>query len=119
MRTSWFALLVLAAFPVLTTAQAAGIADPQQGYKLAQVECASCHVIDPEPRKSLADLPPRSPGAAPHFKSIAFDPEMTPDKMRDILRLPHGEMANVLLAEKDIDNIISYIVGMRRTVTLD
>ncbi len=112
-KTSIIAAVALAALP-FASANNAGITDPVQGYKNAQAECASCHVIDPEPRRTLAELPAKGPGVARHFKSIAFDPAMTPDKIREILRLPHGEMANVLIAEKDVDNIVSYLAGLRR-----
>jgi mono/diheme cytochrome c family protein len=112
-KASVIALLALSA-AAFGTANAAGIPDPALGYKLSQVECGNCHVVDPQPGKTLAELPAKSPGAALPFKAIAFDPEMTVDKIRDTLRLPHGEMANVLVAEKDIDNIISYILSLRR-----
>jgi mono/diheme cytochrome c family protein len=93
------------------SSQAAGIPDPAEGKKLAQMECVNCHVIENVADKSTA---PRSPGEAPYFRSIAFDPKMTAEKIRSTLKLPHGEMANILLTEKDIDNLILYIEGMRR-----
>jgi mono/diheme cytochrome c family protein len=101
---------VLCAFAAPLPVMAAGVPDPVSGQKFAQIECGQCHIV--EDRRDKAP-PPRQPGAAPHFQTIAFDPEMTVDKIKDTLRLPHGEMANVLLAEKDIDNIISYIVSLR------
>ncbi len=93
------------------SSQAAGIPDPSEGKKLAQMECVNCHVIENVADKSTT---PRSPGEAPYFRSIAFDPKMTTEKIRSTLKLPHGEMANILLTEKDIENIILYIEGMRR-----
>ena len=104
-------IALMVALPALVplSSQAAGIADPMAGKKLAQMECVNCHVIENVSDKSAA---PRTPGEAPYFRSIAF--EMTPDKIRETLKLPHGEMANILLTEKDIDNIIMYIEGLRR-----
>jgi len=92
------------------SAIAAGVPDPVSGRKFAQIECGQCHVIEDRPGR---EPPPRQPGAAPDFVTLAYDPEMTLEKMRDSLRLPHGQMANVLVAEKDIENILSYIVSLR------
>jgi mono/diheme cytochrome c family protein len=114
-KPSVIALVTLSAFSLSSLVQAAGIPDPVKGYKLSQVECGGCHAVDPEPGKRVRELPARAPGAAPHFKVIAFDPAMTPEKIRDTVRLPHGEMSNVLVADEDITNIISYIGSLRRT----
>jgi mono/diheme cytochrome c family protein len=100
---------VLCTFAPLSV-MAAGVPDPVSGRKFAQVECGQCHVVEDKRDK---EPPPRQPGAAPHFQTLATDPEMTVEKMRDTLRLPHGEMANVLVAEKDIENILSYIISLR------
>ncbi len=109
-KTLWLGVILLSAgAPCMS--YAASVPDPVSGKKFAQIECGRCHVIDEERGKTP---PAKTPGAAPHFKTIAFDPEMSVEKIRDTLKLPHGSMANVLLAEKDIDNIISYIVGLRR-----
>ena len=94
----------------LAPAKAAGIPDPAEGRKFAQIECGRCHIIDL--RKGKAPLA-HVEGAAPAFQTMAYDPTMTADKIRETLRLPHGAMANVLLAEKDVDNIIGYIVTLR------
>jgi len=110
MRKLLLRAVVIATMPLIAPAFAAGIPDPVAGKKFAEVECGRCHVVDPLPGKAP---PERIPGAAAPFKTMAFDPEMTVDKIRDSLRLPHGAMANVLVAEKDIDNIISYIVALR------
>ncbi len=92
------------------SSHAASAPDPVAGRKFAQFECGTCHVVDVQKDKAP---PPRVAGAAPHFKIIATDPAMTTDKIRSTLRLPHGSMTNVLLAEKDVNNIISYIVSLR------
>lgn len=107
----WISLMI--ALPVLLplSSQAAGIPAPVEGKKLAQMECLQCHVIENVVDKSTTPL---SPGQAPHFHSIALDPKMTTEKIRATLKLPHGEMANILLTEKDIDHLIMYIEGMRR-----
>ena len=107
-KSSLLALLLIAASPM--SVQAASAPDPVTGRKFAQVECGMCHFVEEQKGKMP---PPRVAGAAPHFKIIALDPALTAEKIRQTLRLPHGSMDNVLLAEKDVDNIVSYIEGLR------
>ena len=107
-------LMFIAPALLSLSAQAAGFSNPpisnsMEGKKIAQTECVNCHVIENVRDKSPK---PRAPGAAPYFRAIAFDPNMTPDKIRETLKLPHGEMANILLTDKDIDSVISYIESM-------
>ena len=79
------AALSLSAF----SAKAAGIPDPAEGRKFAQIECGRCHIIEPQKGKA----PPKHvEGAAPAFHTIAYDLEMTADKIREALRLPHGTL---------------------------
>lgn len=110
MRSFIVAAILCASIMGGSAGYAASVPDPAQGLKFAKIECGNCHVVEQEAGK----MPPkRVEGAAPHFKTIAYDPEMTADKIRETLRLPHGAMANLVLAEKDIENIISYIVSLR------
>jgi mono/diheme cytochrome c family protein len=84
--------------------------DPVSGRKYAQIQCGGCHVIAEKKGKA-----PPSPveGAAPRFAVMARDPIMTPEKIRETLKLPHGSMANLVVSEKDTENIISYIASLR------
>jgi hypothetical protein len=52
-------------------------------------------------------------GAAKHFATLAHDPEVSAEKIRPSLRLPQGAIAAVLVADKNIDNLISYILSLR------
>lgn len=84
--------------------------DAAAGRKFAQTECGGCHVVTEKAGKAP---PPREQGVAPHFATVARDPAMTDDKIRETLRLPHGNMANLLISERDTLNIISYIGTLR------
>lgn len=95
---------------VTVTARGAPVPDPVAGKKYAQIECAGCHVITDKRGKRP---PQREQGAAPHFSTIAHDPSMTAAKLRETLKLPHGSMANLVVSEKDTENILSYIGSLR------
>lgn len=88
----------------------AAVPDPVAGRKFAQIECGGCHVIAEKDGKAP---PPRIDRAAPRFAALALDPAMTPEKIRATLKMPHGSMANLVISEKDTDNIISYIATLR------
>jgi mono/diheme cytochrome c family protein len=97
---------VLAGSPALA-AEPPG--DPAAGREVAKTECESCHVIVDD-GKQPAD---GTEGGAPDFAAIARDPEMTANHIRQLLKLPHGQMNNVLLTSEDIDNVVSYIFTQR------
>ena len=74
---------------------------------LAESECAACHEVG----KGV-------PGAAlpdpPGFQRIADDPAMTALALRVFLRTPHGDMPNLILSDAETDDLIAYILGLRR-----
>ena len=76
------------------------------GAAFAQRECAACHVVG-------GDWPanPRSP--APSFESIAGEPSATPLSLRVFLSTPHRNMPNLILSEREMDDVIAYIVALR------
>jgi hypothetical protein len=45
-------------FGVLFVSSSALGADPDAGRRLAQLECAACHIVAPNQREELADAPP-------------------------------------------------------------
>lgn len=104
------AMIVGVIAAVTVTARGAPIPDPVAGKKYAQIECAGCHVINEKRGKRP---PQREQGAAPYFSTIAHDPAMTAEKIRETLKLPHGSMANLVVSEKDAENILSYIGSLR------
>jgi hypothetical protein len=101
-----FALVAMGTF----SAGAFAAPDAEAGRKFAHVECGGCHVVTDRSKK---EPPPREQGVTPQFKTIARDPAMTDDKIRETLRLPHGNMANLLISERDTLNIIAYIASLR------
>ena len=82
--------------------------DASAGKKLAGSLCAQCH-------DTTGDEKPRNPpGNAPPFISLAQSHEQTAEKLRRYLMLPHGRMVNLLVTGRDADNVVSYIVSLRR-----
>jgi mono/diheme cytochrome c family protein len=80
--------------------------DVQQGHALAQQQCAACHAIG---RGSAA-----SPNAkAPAFRTIAAVPGMTALALGVALRTPHREMPNIILEDRQRDDVVAYILSLR------
>ena len=82
------------------------VGDPHAGAKFAQRVCATCHIVG-------GDWPanPRSP--VPAFEEIAREPSVTPLGLRVFLNSPHRNMPNLILSEKEADDVIAYIMGLR------
>ena len=69
---------------------------------MAQQQCATCHAIG---RGSAA-----SPNAkAPAFRTIATVPGMTALALGVALRTPHREMPNIILEDRQRDDVVAYI----------
>jgi len=84
------------------------LGDPAAGKKMAASVCSECH-------DTTGNAKPQSPpGNAPPFLLLAQSRDQTPEKMRRYLRLPHGRMVNVLVTGRDADDVVSYIVSLRR-----
>ena len=78
--------------------------NPTHGAQLAQVWCATCHVI---------------PGAAgpalqgpPSFRAIAHSGK-TPDQLMVFLEHPHGSMPQLTLSRAEIADLLAYIASLR------
>jgi mono/diheme cytochrome c family protein len=78
--------------------------DVQNGAQLAQIWCASCHVI---------------PGAAgpalqgpPSFRAIAQSGK-TRDQLMVFLEHPHGAMPQLTLSRAEIADLLAYIASLR------
>lgn len=84
------------------------VGDPIAGKKIANDLCAQCHDV-------TGNEKPRSPpGNAPPFISLAQSQDQTPQKLRRKLMLPHGRMVNLIMPGRDTENVISYILSLRK-----
>jgi mono/diheme cytochrome c family protein len=81
--------------------------DPVQGRIIAERWCASCHVVSPRPVGPVGD------GATP-FQTISDRPATTALSLRAFLASPHGQMPDLNLTRTETDDLISYILSLRR-----
>ena len=77
-----------------------------RGRALAESHCAKCHSIAP-------GLVGKEPGI-PSFMQMAADPEQTRASLRQFITLPHFEMPAPVLTREEIDDVIAYILSLRR-----
>ena len=79
----------------------------QAGRQLADTQCAQCHGVD---RKAQSTNP-----SAPAFEDIANVPGMTATALTVALRTSHQLMPNIIVQGRDAENIIAYILSLKRT----
>jgi cytochrome c len=77
------------------------------GRQLADTQCAQCHGVD---RKAQSTNP-----AAPAFEDVANVPGMTATALMVALRTSHQSMPNIIVHGRDAENIIAYILSLKRT----
>ena len=77
------------------------------GRKLAKAQCAQCHGVDEDKQSANP--------TAPTFENIANIPGMTATALTVALRTSHRSMPNIIIPPGDADNIIAYILSLKRT----
>ncbi len=94
----------------LATAQAAAQVqegDVAAGRRLAREHCSACHAVEP------------GPGTGPMgFAAIARMPSTTSMSLRAFLLTPHPRMPNYKHTPAEIDDIVAYILSLRRSENL-
>ena len=82
-------------------------ADSNQGARLAERWCVSCHVPGPGMKTG--------PGtdAGPPFAQIAADPALTEQRLRGWLANPHPPMPNLNLTRAEIEDLIAHIRSLK------
>jgi len=90
-----------------SSARAQDPGDPKAGLAYAQQVCAKCHgVLANEQLSPLLQ--------APTFQAAADTPGMSATALAVWLQSSHPTMPNIVLAPKDRDDIIAYIVSLKR-----
>ena len=87
-------------------ASAQEMRDAAAGHEFARDVCAECHAVEAD-----AVLSPHS--SAPTFARIAAEPGMTATALSVILRNPHREMPDLILAPPELANVIAYILTLK------
>jgi len=99
--------LAAALFALAAASPAAAQAgDPTRGRTLAEQWCARCHAIAPGRTSPEAGIP--------SFMHMAADPENTRTALRQFITIPHFEMPPQSLTTAEIDDVIAYILSLRR-----
>ena len=94
----------LVAPPCGAHAQTAG--DAAQGHQFAQQICSECHTVEKGHR-------PSPNGQAPNFETIAKTPGMTAIALIAVLRTPHRNMPNIIIADDDLRNVVAYVLSLQ------
>jgi mono/diheme cytochrome c family protein len=81
-------------FPMFVSAALA--ADADNGKRLAESRCVTCHTVAPSPRREVADAPP--------FDVIARKFEVQPQALAFAILDPHPRM-NVALTRREAEDI--------------
>ena len=104
-KIAWLVSLALMALSSTVDAQDFGNAKAGQVY--AERVCAECHAVGPERAGS-----PHT--RAPSFVDVANTRGMTSMALRVWLLSPHPSMPQLILAEDDADNVIAYILTLKK-----
>jgi len=83
--------------------------DPEAGHAFALATCSVCHVVSPD------QVSPREFTTAPDFQSIANTNGISGVALHEFLFGTHPTMPNMHLSEPQADNLIAFILKLRKT----
>ncbi|HJS86840.1 MAG TPA: cytochrome c [Acetobacteraceae bacterium] len=99
-------VMPVCASPLLAGAQDTG--DSAAGRRIAERWCSDCHVIGPGQQRGTSY-------GAPPFEAVARMASITPMALRVFLQTPHGRMPDLHMSRAEIDDVIAYILSLRRS----
>ena len=94
---------LIAGFAMCATAGVA-LAEPADGRKVAQAQCARCHDIGVGPAVSGRE--------GPSFVDIAKMPSTTELSLKVFLRSSHRNMPNLILSADEVDALAAWILEL-------
>jgi mono/diheme cytochrome c family protein len=104
------ALIALAALLLIRLHNAKGASpgtdNASEGHRLAEAWCKTCHVIDMKTAGTA--------NTAPDFAAIANQTSTTELSLKVFLRSSHRKMPNLILRPEQADNLVSYILSLKR-----
>lgn len=83
------------------------LGDAERGRDMARTICAECHNIELSPEVEKANAP-RS------FTAIARDPVYTDQALRVFFSTPHFQMPDFIFTREQQDDLIAYLMEMRK-----
>lgn len=100
-------LLVLSASAFASSTLAEESGNVRDGLRFAQTVCAECHAVRDGERAS--------PNAqAPTFTNVANSPGMNAMALEVWFQTPHPTMPNLKFSNQESDNVIAYILSLRK-----
>jgi len=103
-----YVLPLLAGTCLFTPAALAQAGDAAAGKKATAFACRNCHDVSGNEKAQ------NPPGGAPSFFEVAQNPKTTGPSLHKFLTLPHGKMDNVVLSGREVDDLVAYILSLRR-----
>jgi len=100
-------LLAAIAAGAVLAASALQAGEISAGFKRAKAVCSECHVVAAGVGKSGTD-------GAPPFATIANELKRSEDQIKAFLSRPHGRMPDFIMTRREIDDLASYIMSLRR-----
>jgi len=104
-KIAWLGTLAFLATAQPLTAQELG--DAKAGFAYASQVCSECHAVKKGESQSPHDR-------APPFELVANTRGMTEMALRVWFQSPHPSMPNLLLTEKQSDDLIAYIFTLKK-----
>jgi len=86
--------------PAMLAASGVLAADADNGKRLAETRCVTCHIVAPSERRDVTDAPP--------FEAIARKFASNPDTLAFSIIDPHPRM-NVTLTRREAQDVAAYI----------
>ncbi|MBP2291451.1 cytochrome c [Azospirillum rugosum] len=105
------AILAAVLIVLFAPAPAVHAADAENGRRIADRWCASCHVVS---GSGAATNRVGGTDAVPTLASIARDPARGPNWLRQWLTAPHPPMPNLNLSRTEIDDVVAYLETLSR-----
>jgi mono/diheme cytochrome c family protein len=81
-------------------------ADVDNGRRLAERWCASCHLVSPGQRQATPDVAP--------FSAVARIPSFDAHKLAFFLLAPHPRMPDMSLSRQEAGDLAAYIAAQAR-----
>lgn len=97
----------LAVLAAVYPAMAQEFGDRKAGFAYADQVCSECHAVRGGQRVSPHER-------APSFETVANSRGMTEMALRVWFQSPHPSMPNLLLSEKQGDDLVAYILSLKK-----
>ena len=115
MRWMTFALVGAAAISAVFPVRAQPLrGDPASGRQIATAQCSSCHHVLPMLFSDRGEILPIDKDGPPSFQSVADMTSTTALSLNVFLRSNHKNMPNIMLSEAEADDIIAYILSLKK-----